>query len=305
MPLPRPPRGVDWVVRKEPVPPSPPPTWPLAPGSGWLVVFRVATPGLSEPRTEISPRTCTLPEARILAVLGPNRISFELSGMNTSRTSITPPMTAWLVLGVPPGPPKIVSVIVLRISSVAGGMCQSKSPFGPPVPLKANDASSTPPPQLARGTAKADSVSSSDPKSSPDRSKLSRISSTSGLATGKSGFWPSAATVTITAELLTSDVVSSPVMSLKPCRMTKRRLRGSSTVGMPVMCCGRMPLGTSSTVAPVSVQLATSCTSVCTSCQTTPSKYSRPSLSEDTLSLRASTGWLRCTTTCTWFSGML
>ena len=56
-PNPSPPFGVDCVRRKLPTPPAPPPAFPVAPSSGWFVVFRVVTPLESSPPRSSTPWT--------------------------------------------------------------------------------------------------------------------------------------------------------------------------------------------------------------------------------------------------------
>ena len=285
---------MDWFVRKLPVPPAPPPAWPDAPLSGWLVVSSVPTPSFLEPETDSVPAIVTVPEARMVQGLGPWTISSAPSGMTRLRTSMTPLMTDWLVSGSPPSPPTIVSAVESRMTVTPGSRCQSKSPPGPPVPPNSNEALSSPEPHTAYGVPKAASVSSKEPSASPERVKPSRNSSPSEAAGsipppagGSCGTGFAAIVVSITAKFELSRMVLSSVRSAKPWRMLTRS--GASW--------GRMPCGVSRSTAPVSVQLASSSTSVPTFSQLPPAaSYSIPSFSSLMLSADVPTGWSMWTT---------
>ncbi len=156
------------------MPPVPPPAFPEAPGSGWFVVFNVATLRLLLPSRLISPSISAEPATRIVQAFGPWITRVPLAVTSRFRMSTRPLTTVscavccWLMITV-----KDVSRITCGWFVWLGGkslpIFQSKVPGGlppppgPPVPSKANPARRRPLcPHVAR-----EEVSSREPVADP------------------------------------------------------------------------------------------------------------------------------------------
>jgi hypothetical protein len=70
--------------------------------------FNCATGSESTPLMSISPKTSTVPVARIFAGLGPVKSKRPPSSIRRFRTLSTPLTATWVAVAVKPGPPVMV-----------------------------------------------------------------------------------------------------------------------------------------------------------------------------------------------------
>ena len=219
-------------------------------------------------------------------MFGPVKSSVAPRSTVRWRTSRTPLMTVCVVVSTPPGPPRIWSALVSRITVWPDRTTTSKLPPGPPVPPKSNDGASTPPPQSLLGFGVTAVRSSSESGPPPPNENSSRISSALTIAPGVD----SLTDVRRTRSVM-SDCSASPVRSRSPARSTTRSSLPS----------GRRPRGATRSAAPISVQLSMSLTSLGSGRQgpPAPSWNSKRTRSLERFEGDGSRGWFSCTTTAT------